>query len=123
MRRLIFTLFGFILTFSLFAQTNTTTKKNKRIWTTEGYFSFNVGQGGSRNWAAGSEKFTLQAAAYLNYQANRKWRKNIWENNIDLSYALINTNTTGFRKADDKIDYVSMFRHSVTKKDNVVGIG
>ena len=62
-------------------------------------------------------------AAYLNLQANRKWRKNIWENSIDLSYALINTNTTGFRKTDDKIDFVSMFRHSITKKDNKVGIG
>jgi hypothetical protein len=67
--------------------------------------SFNVGQGGSRNWAAGSEKFTLQAAAYLNYQANRKWRKNIWENSIDLSYALTNSSSTGFRKTDDKIDF------------------
>ena len=123
MRKLIFTLFTFILTFSLFAQTNTTTTKKKKIWVTEGYFSFNVGQGGSRNWAAGSERFTLQGAAYLNYQANRKWRKNIWENSIDLSYALTNSNTTGFRKTDDKIDYVSMFRHRITKKDNVVGIG
>ena len=123
MRKLIFTLFVFTLTFALSAQTNTTPKKPKKIWNTQGIFSFNVGQGGSRNWAAGSEKFTLQAAAYLNYQANRKWRKNIWENNLDLSFALVNTNKLGFRKTDDKIDYVSMFRHSITKKDNVVGLG
>ena len=123
MRKLIITLFAFTLTFALFAQTNTAPKKAKKIWNTEGIFSFNVGQGGSRNWAAGSEKFTLQAAAYLNYQANRKWRKNIWENNLDLSFALVNTNKLGFRKTDDKIDYVSMFRHSITKKDNVVGLG
>ena len=123
MRKLIFTLLAFTFTFSLLSQTNKPPAKNKRGWTTEGIFSFNVGQGGSRNWAAGSEKFTLQAAAYLNYQANRKWRKNIWENSIDLSYALVNTNRLGFRKTDDKIDYVSMFRHQVTKKDNVVGIG
>ena len=75
MRKLIFALFSFTLTFSLFAQNTTTGNNNKRGWTTEGYFNFNVGQGGSRNWAAGSEKFTLQAAAYLNYQVNRKWRK------------------------------------------------
>jgi len=123
MRKLIFTLFFFTLTFSLFAQNNTTGNNSKRGWTTEGYFSFNVGQGGSRNWAAGSEKFTLQAAAYFNYQANRKWRKNIWENGIDLSYALTNSNSTGFRKTDDKIDFVSMFRHRISKKDNKVGIG
>ena len=123
MRKLIFTLFSFILTFSLFSQTNNAPPKSKNGWSTQGFFSFNVGQGGSRNWAAGSEKFTLQAAAYFNYDATRKWRKNIWENTLDLSYALINTNTTGFRKTDDKIDFVSMFRHSITKKDNKVGVG
>src|SRR4029078_12475563 len=103
MRKLIFTLVTFILTFSLFAQNTTTGNNNKRGWTTEGYFNFNVGQGGSRNSAAGSEKFTLQAAAFLNYRANRKWRKNIWESSIDLSYALTNSTSTGFRKTDDKI--------------------
>jgi hypothetical protein len=64
MRKLIFTLFTFTLTLTLTAQTPTI-KKVKHIWDTKGTFSFNVGQGGSRNWAAGSERFTLQAAAYL----------------------------------------------------------
>ena len=123
MRKLIFTLFTFILTFSLFAQNAPTANKNKGLWTTEGYLSFNIGQGGSRNWAAGSEKFTLQTAAYFNFQATRKWRKNIWENSLDLSYALTNSSSTGFRKTDDKIDFVSMFRHQVSKKNNVVGVG
>ena len=123
MRKLIFTLFTFILTLSLFGQTTPPANKTKHLWTTEGYFSFNVGQGGSRNWAAGSEKFTLQTAAYFNFQATRKWRKNIWENTLDLSYALTNSSSTGFRKTDDKIDFVSMFRHQISKKDNVVGFG
>jgi len=123
MRKLIFTLFISILTSSLFAQNTPAPNKAKSLWTTEGYFSFNVGQGGSRNWAAGSEKFTLQTAAYFNYQATRKWRKNIWENTLDLSYALTNSSSTGFRKTDDKIDFVSMFRHQISKKDKVVGFG
>ena len=123
MRKLIFTLFTFILTLSLFAQTTPAANKSNGLWTTEGYFSFNVGQGGSRNWAAGSEKFTLQTAAYFNFQATRKWRKNIWENTLDLSYALTNSSSTGFRKTDDKIDFVSMFRHRISKKNNVLGIG
>jgi hypothetical protein len=126
MRKLIFTLFAFICTLSLIAQDNMDGKKmmpSKKGWTTKGMFSFNIGQGGSRNWAAGSERFTLQGAAYLNYQANRKWRKNLWENNADLSYALISTNKLGFRKSDDKIDIVSNFRHTITKKDDMVGIG
>ena len=123
MRKLIFTLFTFILTLSLFAQTTPAANNSKGLWTTEGYLSFNIGQGGSRNWAAGSEKFTLQTAAYFNFQATRKWRKNIWENTLDLSYALTNSSSTGFRKTDDKIDFVSMFRHRISKKNNVLGVG
>jgi hypothetical protein len=122
MRKLIFTLFAFTLTLTITAQT-TPAKKVKKIWDTKGTFSFNIGQGGSRNWAAGSERFTLQGAAYLNYQANRKWRKNIWENNVDLSFAIINTNKLGFRKSDDKIDVTSLFRHSLIKDKNFLGIG
>lgn len=123
MRKLIFTLFAITITLSLLAQTPPAPKKAKKIWDTHGLFSFNVGQGGSRNWAAGSEKFTLQGAAYLNYRADRKWRNNIWENSLDLSYAIINTNKLGFRKTDDKIDFVSLFRHRITKKNDAVGIG
>lgn len=125
MRKLIFTLFTLILTLSLTAQDKAAGKKMpkwKRGWTTEGMFSFNVGHGGSRNWAAGSERFSLQGAANLNYQANRTWRKNIWENNWDLSYALVNTNKLGFRKTDDKIDFTSWFRHSISS-NNKVGVG
>lgn len=115
MRKLIFTLLIFTISISLAAQ--------NRFWKTGGTLGINVGQGGSRNWAAGSERFSLQGAASLNFWANKTWRKNIWENTADLSYAVVNTNSMGFRKTDDKIDLVSMFRHSITKKDNVVGIG
>lgn len=122
MRKPIFTLLLFILTLSLSAQDKTATKAaSKNGWKTEGMFSFNIGQGGSRNWAAGSERFSLQGAVQFNYQVNRTWRKNIWENNLDLGYALVNTNRLGFRKTDDKIDLTSLFRHTITKK--TVGIG
>lgn len=113
MRKLIFTLFSLIITLTLSAQ---------NYWKTGGALGINVGQGGSRNWAAGSERFSLQASGSLNYFANKTWRSNIWENTLDLSYALINTKSIGFRKTDDKIDFVSMFRKSITK-DTVVGIG
>lgn len=123
MGRLISTLLFLIFTISLFAQNQDKIKSSKHGWTSKGFFSLNVVQGGSRNWAAGSERFSLQGAAYFNYQANRKWRKNIWENNLDLQYAIANTSSLGFRKTDDKIDFVSMFRHQVTKKNDAVGVG
>ena len=122
MRKLIFTLFIFTITLTLAAQNNTGKSSWKNGWKSGGLLSVNVGQGGSRNWAAGSERFSLQGAAALNYWANRDWRKNLWETTVDLSYAVINTNSLGVRKTDDKIDVVSMFRHGVGK-NKVVGIG
>jgi len=120
MRKLIFTLLVFTLTFSLKAQDTTVIKKSP--WKTGGMLAFNIGQGGSRNWAAGSERFSLQGAVQFNFHADKTWRKNIWENNVDLGYGLVNTNKLGFRKTDDKIDLTSLFRHSVSKK-NKLGIG
>ena len=57
-----------------------TSKKSNKAWKIGGNFSFNLGQGGSRNWAAGAEKFSLAVAAYANLYANRrkgKWRGTI----------------------------------------------
>jgi hypothetical protein len=58
MRRLIFTLFTFTLTVSVLAQEK---KKEKSAgpWKQGGMISVVGGQGGSRNWAAGSERFSF----------------------------------------------------------------
>ncbi len=127
MRKLIVTFLAFTFTFTLLAQQKKACCKkeataNKHGWSTKGNFAFNVGQGGSRNWAAGAQRFSLMGDVTLNYQVNKNWRKNIWENNLDLAYGLVNTSKLGFRKIDDKIDLTSMFRHSISK-NNVVGIG
>lgn len=124
MRKLIFTLLIFTLTISLAAQDKAFDNKaaSKKGWKTGATLAFNVGQGGSRNWAAGSERFSLQGAVQFNFRGDKTWRKNIWENNVDFGYGLVNTNKLGFRKTDDKIDFTSLFRHSISK-GNTVGIG
>lgn len=137
MRKLIFTFLALTISFSLVAQQEKECcKKNegaacckadkesvsKSGWSKKGEFNFIVGQGGSRNWAAGSQRFSLMGDVTLNFQANRTWRKNIWENNFDLAYGVLNISKVGLRKIDDKIDFTSLFRHSVSK-NNVIGVG
>lgn len=91
-----------------------TSKKSNKPWKIGGNFSLNVGQGGSRNWAAGAEKFSLSFATYANLYANRKIGKWSWDNTLDLGYALVNTSSTGVRKNDDKIDLFSKFGRVLT---------
>jgi Protein of unknown function (DUF3078) len=115
MRRVLLALAAFIFTLSLTAQDAKKPAKNLN-WKKGGTFSINVGQGGSRNWAAGAEKFSFNAAAYLNLYATRTKGKNTWMNTLDLGYAMVNTTSLGVRKNDDKIDFFSKWSHEISPK-------
>lgn len=111
MRRLIFTLFAFTLTITVFGQEK---KKTDKAWQQGGLISVIGGQGGSRNWAAGSERFSFSFAAYLNLYANRTWggkdkKNNLWQNSANIGYAMVNTSTSGVRKQDDKLDIYTKY--------------
>lgn len=82
-------------------------------------FSAYVGQGGSRNWAAGAEKFSLWTAASLNVYANKRSGKYYWENNLQLNYGVVNTHSGGLRKTDDKIDLTVKPGYSFFKKAGI----
>ncbi len=92
-------------------------------WVTGGVFSLNLGQGGSRNWAAGAEKFSFSIASYLSVFANKKFGKYSWRNTIDLGFAMVNASSTGVRKTDDKIDLFTKFTRdlSTTTSAGLVG--
>lgn len=90
--------------------------KMKGTWTRGGLVSINVAQGGSQNWAAGAEKFSLSINSYVNLFANKKWGKNSWDNNLDLYYGLVNTSSQGVRKNDDRIDLTSRYSHQISSK-------
>ncbi len=96
-----------------------TAKKLNKAWKIGGNFSLNVGQGGSRNWAAGAEKFSLSLATYANLYANRKVGKWTWDNTLDLGYAFVNTSSQGVRKNDDKIDLFSKLGRAISKTLNL----
>jgi hypothetical protein len=116
MRRLIFTLFAFTLTVSVLAQ-NKKKEKTSGPWKQGGMISVVGGQGGSRNWAAGSERFSFSFAAYLNLYANRTWGKNLWENSANIGYAMVNTSSQGVRKQDDKLDIYAKYGYLFSGKE------
>jgi hypothetical protein len=91
-------------------------------WKKGGLFTLNVGQGGSKNWAAGAEKFSFTTAAYLSVYANKKAGKFYWDNNLDLGYAMVNTTSQGVRKTDDKIDLYSKVGYDLSKTVSVAGV-
>ncbi|WP_158624853.1 DUF3078 domain-containing protein [Gynurincola endophyticus] len=91
-------------------------------WKTGGMFSVNIGQGGSKNWAAGAEKFSFSTAAYLSVFANYVQGRFSWNNSLDLGYAMVNTTSQGVRKTDDKIDFFSKAGHALSEKISLSGV-
>ena len=47
-----------------------------------GIITLNAGQGSSKNWAAGAEKFSLSLAGYLSVYARYKSGRFKWENTL-----------------------------------------
>lgn len=95
---------------------------HKSGWRVGGIFSVNIGQGSSRNWAAGAEKFSFSTAGYLSVYANKKEGKFTWRNTLDLGYAFVNTTSLGTRKTDDKIDFFSKAGYDLSKTVSVAGV-
>lgn len=120
MRKLIFTFSVLFISFSLLAQTKTTKKKNEH-WKHSGYLSLAFGQGGSRNWSPGAERFSFQGSARVFVLSEFKDGRHAWDTYTDLAYGMQNTTTTGVRKSQDKIDVVSKYGYSISKKVNLAG--
>lgn len=114
-------LFFFVLTtvcFNVFAQKQKHQKHPRKMhqkhvkmakeaatWKKGATFSLFAGQTGSKNWAAGNDLFSLSANAFGNAYANRSRGMWFWNNQLALSYGLINTDEYKTIKNDDKIDY------------------
>lgn len=95
---------------------------HKSGWKKGGVFTLNLGQGSSRNWAAGAEKFSFSTAAYLSVFANYRQGRFSWGNTLDLGYAMVNTTSLGNRKTDDKIDFYSKASHDLSKTFSLSGV-
>jgi hypothetical protein len=91
-------------------------------WRTGGVFTLNAGQGSSKNWAAGAEKFSLSIAGYLSLYARYREGKFRWDNTLDMGYAMVNTTSTGLRKTDDKLDLYSKAGYALSDKFSLAGV-
>ena len=92
-------------------------KSSKGKWDRGLSIGLHVGQGGSRNWAIGAEKFSLWVTGKVNAYANKiatNWL--YWDNEIQLNYGIVNTHTTGVRKVDDKIDISTKPGYKIKEK-------
>lgn len=87
---------------SLYAQQDT-------VWRKGGLFSLNFTQVSLTNWASGGQN-SIAGNAIVNYFANYKRGKNVWDNNLDLGYGFIRQGREGnLIKSDDKIDFSSKY--------------
>lgn len=95
------------------SETSRTIKKDTDTttwtWKRGGLFSFTLSQGSLSNWAAGGDNFSLAANSYLNYFFYYKNKRQSWDNNVDLNLGYVNTTSSGGRKNDDRMDYLSKY--------------
>jgi hypothetical protein len=119
MRRLLLTAIAFSITILSFAQDKSKQNKKPSNWKSGGSIGLYGFQGGSRNWAAGSQKFSLAFGGLLNLWAQRNVGKHTWANILDVNYAMTNTHNDGVKKLSDKVDFVSKYTYDITKKFSV----
>jgi hypothetical protein len=95
---------------------DTSKKPNKNGWIHGANVYLSLTQVGNKNWvAAGGDDFTLSSAATVNAYANRKWKRNTWENMLDVNYGLVNTTSLGVRKVNDRFDFISKYGYQPKK--------
>lgn len=93
-----------------------------QIWKKGGLINLNINQGSLSNWAAGGDKFSFSLNAYVNLYGFYKKNKHSWDNSLDLAYGIVSTTSLGNRKASDRIDFLSKYGYSLTKKLNLAGL-
>ena len=93
--------------------------KDMATWNKGASFSLFAGQTGSKNWASGSDLFSLSVNGFFNAHANRTRGRWFWNNELALSYGLINTDEYSTIKNDDKIDFLSTLGFKAKKLKNI----
>ncbi len=77
------------------------------VWRKGGLLALNFSQVSLTNWTGGGQN-SVAGNAIVNYFANYKRGKNVWDNTIDLGYGLLMQGKNGkLIKSDDKIDLSS----------------
>ncbi|TDH26103.1 DUF3078 domain-containing protein [Segetibacter sp. 3557_3] len=91
-------------------------KKTSGKWDKGGIASFAVAQSGTRNWAAGGDRFSLSANAFLYLYAKHTIGRGHWDNMVDASFGLLKSRAHGLVKNDDKLELTSRWSYELGKK-------
>lgn len=118
----------FILIFSVRAQV-TEGEKNLRTlsadtvfgWKRGGLLSVSLAQTSLTNWAAGGQK-SMAINGIFSHFANLKGEKFTWDNSLDLGYGLLKQGDEGYKKTDDKIDFLSKYGRQALKNLYYAGL-
>jgi hypothetical protein len=102
MKRSIIILFVLVVTHAGYSQKDT-------VWRKGGLIALNFSQVSLTNWAAGGQN-SIAGNAIVNYFADYKRGKNVWDNNLGLGYGLVLQGKHGsLVKSDDRIDLTSKY--------------
>lgn len=104
-----------LLTFSfssIYAQLADTTK----LWTIKFKSALTFNQVSLTNWAGGGEN-SMGGNGLVNYSARLVQGSSTWDNTLDLGYGLVKLGDAPIRKSDDKIELMSKYGHSISKKN------
>ncbi len=88
-----------------------TSNKDTVAWTHSGVLSLGTNGGFLHNWAAGGELASMQVNGIFSGRLDRLDHRDIWSNNLDMTYGLTYNYSSGFvpRKTDDRIDLTSKY--------------
>ena len=83
-------------------------------WKKGGIVAINLAQTSLTNWAAGGQKSVAINGIFSRF-ANFKSEKFNWDNSLDIGYGLLKQGDAGYRKTDDKIDFLSKYGRQAFK--------
>lgn len=83
-------------------------------WTYGGNGGLNLSQVSLSNWASGGEN-AIGFDVLLNYSADYKHHKHLWQNRIEMAYGLNQTESNGTKKTNDKIYFSSTYGYEMTR--------
>ncbi|HET6243600.1 MAG: DUF3078 domain-containing protein [Bacteroidetes bacterium] len=108
-----------LLPFKLLAQENDQVPAADTIpiWRFSGIFNANFSQVHLSNWVGGGEN-SQSAAGLLQLRSNYLKEKAQWDNSLEVGYGFLQSQTKGFLKTDDKIDFVSNYSYKAYKDFN-----
>ncbi|NLA50065.1 MAG: DUF3078 domain-containing protein [Bacteroidales bacterium] len=90
-------------------------------WKKGGLFAVNLAQTSLTNWAAGGQKSVAINGIFSRF-ANLKGEKFTWDNSLDIGYGVLKQGDEGYRKTDDKIDFLSKYGRQAFKNLYYAGL-